>query len=173
MTVTAPPPHLRAAAEQGHASGLPDTATITICGLQAIHPNQVGDVWPEAEPALRADCARLGAYTMSDLLRMLVGGRAQLWRVYDAWAVTAVVPFMRKRIARLELLGGALPALHTSEMLAAFEMWARAYHADELCITKRPGLDHLPSDWCRATVWMHPVRYNAPLPVSDERATIN
>ena len=113
--------------------------------IEAIHPEQVVEVWQHAEPDISAALARSGEYTAHDMLVKLVTGNAQLWLVYGAWAITEIQVFPRKRVALLTALGGVFAKDHVREMRDVLYQWARHYQAEEIRIVGRRGwLRYLP-----------------------------
>ena len=138
-----------------------DSRGLTVYGVEAIHPERVAEVWPTAEPILRVACERMGLCSTGDLLRQLERSHAQLWHVRGAWAVTVIVPFERRRIASLELIAGPLDASRVAEMLEAFDVWARAYQADELRVTSLRGFEACLPGWEATTVWTRAINHHA------------
>lgn len=120
--------------------------------IEAIPPQRVVDVWREAEPQLRRALERSNERTSHDLLCELVTGNAQLWRIYDAWAVTSIVNYPRKRVANLTLVAGKFEWSRMDAMFGVLLNWARAMHATEIRIVGRPGWKHYLPDWKQETV---------------------
>lgn len=107
--------------------------------IEAIHPERVASVWGDAEPRLARACVVMGERTTHDVLCQLVTGNAQLWRVYDGWAVTEIIPYPRKRVACLSLFGGKFNRHAVREMRAVLYAWAKHYRADEIRVIGRRG----------------------------------
>lgn len=107
--------------------------------IEAIKPECVADVWQSARTALALSIAFMGERNDHDLLCQLVTGNAQLWRVYDGWAVTEIIPYPRRRVACLSLFGGKFNRHAVREMRAVLYAWAKHYHADEIRVIGRRG----------------------------------
>ena len=107
--------------------------------IDAIRPERVVDVWPEAAPQLQRALDRTKERTLHDVLVQLVTGNAQLWRAYGGWCVTEIQPFPRKRVALVSLFGGTFDKAHVREMRDVLQQWARHYHCDEIRIVGRRG----------------------------------
>lgn len=107
--------------------------------IEAIRPECVVDVWHEAAPQLQRALDRTKERTLHDVLVQLVTGNAQLWRVYEAWAVTEIQIFPRKRAALLSLMGGTFNQDHVREMRDMLYKWAKHYRCDEIRIVGRRG----------------------------------
>lgn len=107
--------------------------------IEAIRPEGVADVWQAARSALAQSIAYTGERNEHDLLCQLVTGNAQLWQVYDGWAVTEIIPYPRRRVACLSLFGGKFNRHAVREMRAVLYAWAKHYHADEIRVIGRRG----------------------------------
>ena len=108
--------------------------------IEAITPDRVAFVWPEAEPHLRSACEQAGERTTHDVLVALVTGNAQLWRVHDsAWCVTELINYPRKRVANVSLVGGHGAHTWCRELADTCIQWAKRYQADEIRIVGRRG----------------------------------
>ena len=132
--------------------------------IEAIAPDRVAFVWPEAEPLLRKACDRTGERTTHDVLVSLVSGHAQLWRVHNrAWAVSEIVNYPRKKVANLTLVAGSGAPQWAHELQDAIVQWAKHYQADEVRVVGRRGwLRWLPPHAETSTVITLCLRHSSP-----------
>ena len=108
--------------------------------IEPITPERVPFVWVEAAASLRRACERTGERTTHDVLLALVTGNAQLWRVHDdAWCVTEIVNYPRKKVANVTLVGGRNAKRWCRELADTCIQWAKHYQADEIRIVGRRG----------------------------------
>lgn len=130
-----------------------DAPDVCVFGMQAVQPEHVADLWPEAEPLLRVACERRGLYATSHLLCDLGARVAQLWRVDGAWVVTRIAPFPKARVAIVDLVGGVIAPQRVPEMLEAFRLWAAIYRADRLVVLDGVSGAQAPPGWGVDAVW--------------------
>lgn len=108
--------------------------------IEAILPQDVPHVWLDAEPWLRPPCDAAGERTTHDVLIALLTGNAQLWRVHaEAWCVTEILNYPRKRVANVTLVGGNNAQNWCRELADTCMQWAKRYQADEIRIVGRRG----------------------------------
>ena len=111
--------------------------------IEPVAAVDVPSVWEQAAAALRAPLRVLGERNAHDVLIDLVTGKSQLWHLTgdgaDAWAVTEIREYPRKRVARATFCAGRLARGSVEEMRNAFTRWGAALGASELRIRGRKG----------------------------------
>ena len=108
--------------------------------IEAIPPARVQSVWEQAQPILQRACEHSGERTTHDVLMALLSGHAQLWRVHDdAWCVTEIVNYPRKKVANVSIVGGRNAKRWCRELADTCIDWAKRYQADEIRIVGRRG----------------------------------
>lgn len=111
--------------------------------IEPVAAADVPGVWEQARSVLSTPLRVLNERTAHDVLIDLVTGKSQLWHLTgdgaDAWAVTEIRDYPRKRVARATLCAGRLARGSVDEMRSAFTSWGSLLGASELRIRGRKG----------------------------------